>query len=64
MKIHLTYRERMAGLFLVMSLALVIVFVVGAAIQNKWFAARVTFHTYVMRGEGLRPGSPVLLSGI
>ncbi len=64
MKIHLTYRERMAGLFLVLSLALVIVFVVGTAIQNKWFAARVTFHTYVMRGEGLRPGSPVLLSGI
>lgn len=64
MKIHLTYRERMAGLFVVMSMALVIVFVVGAAIQNKWFSARVTFHTYVMRGEGLRPGSPVLLSGI
>ena len=64
MKIHLTYRERMAGLFLVMSVALVIVFVVGTAIQNKWFAARVTFHTYVVRGEGLRPGSPVLLSGI
>ena len=64
MKIYLTYRERLAGLFMVAAVGLVVVFVVGAAIQNNWFASKVTFHTHVTRGEGLREGSPVLLSGI
>jgi len=63
-KIYLTYRERMAGIFLLLAVFLVIAFVVGAAIQNRWFAARVSYHTHVIRGEGLRTGSPVLLSGI
>jgi ABC-type transporter Mla subunit MlaD len=63
-KIYLSYRERLAGIFLLLAVAMVILFVAGAAIQNRWFAARVTYHTYVARGEGLTPGSPVLLSGI
>lgn len=64
MRIQLSYRERFAGIFLLVAAALVVVFVVGAAVQNRWFAPRVTFHTHVVRGEGLREGSPVLLSGI
>lgn len=64
MKIYLTYRERIAGIFFLLAVALVIVFIVGAAIQNKWFEARVTYHTHIVRGEGLRSGSPVLLSGV
>ena len=64
MKIYLSYRERLAGLFLLLAVAIVVMFVAGAAIQNRWFATRVTYHTYVARGEGLTTGSPVLLSGI
>jgi hypothetical protein len=63
-KIYLSYRERLAGIFLVLAVAVVVVFVAGAAIQNRWFATRVTFHTRLMRGEGLTAGSPLLLSGI
>jgi hypothetical protein len=63
-KIYLSYRERLAGIFLVIAVAIVIVFVAGAAIQNRWFATRVTYHTQLIRGEGLTTGSPVLLSGI
>jgi hypothetical protein len=63
-RIQLSYRERIAGIFLLLAAALVVVFIVGAAAQNRWFAPRVTFHTHVLRGEGLREGSPVLLSGI
>jgi hypothetical protein len=63
-KIYLSYRERLAGLFLLLAVAIVVLFVAGAAVQNRWFATRVTYHTYVARGEGLTPGSPVLLSGI
>jgi hypothetical protein len=64
LRIQLSYRERFAGIFLLLAAALVVLFIVGAAVQNRWFAPRVTFHTHVLRGEGLREGSPVLLSGI
>jgi hypothetical protein len=64
LKIYLSYRERAAGLFLLAAILLVVLFVAGAAVQNRWFRPQVTFHAHVMRGEGLRSGSPVLLSGV
>lgn len=64
MKITFSYRERVAGIFLLAAALLVVAFVVGTAVQNRWFEPRVSYHTHVLRGEGLRTGSPVLLSGI
>ncbi len=64
MNIFLSRRERLAGLFIVSTVLLVLVFFVGAAVQNRWLAPRVRFHTRVQQGDGLRPGSPILLSGI
>ncbi len=64
MKIFLTYRERLAGLFIVVTVLLVASFFVGAAVRNRWLSPRVTFKTLVERGDGLRSGSPVLLSGV
>jgi ABC-type transporter Mla subunit MlaD len=63
-KISLTSRERVAGLFLVGAALMVAAFVIGAAVTNEWLARRVRFHAHVTRGDGLRAGSPVLLSGI
>jgi phospholipid/cholesterol/gamma-HCH transport system substrate-binding protein len=54
----------MAGLFLLFAVLGIIAFIVGAAIKNNWLEPRVLYHTHVVRGEGLRPGSPVLLSGV
>ncbi|MCP4606821.1 MAG: MCE family protein [Proteobacteria bacterium] len=64
MKIYLSYRERFAGFFMLFTLLGVIAFIVGAAIENRWLEPRVPYHTHVVRGDGLRTGSPVLLSGI
>jgi hypothetical protein len=64
LKIYLSYRERFAGIFLLLSAAAVVLFLVGTAVENRWFQPRVSYHTHVVRGEGLRKGSPVLLSGI
>ena len=64
MKIFLSTRERIAGLFIVATVGLVVAFFVGAAVHNKWLAARVLYRTQVQRGEGLRAGSPILLSGV
>ena len=47
-----------------LSVLLVMLFIVGSAVENRWFATRISYHTHVMRGEDLRTGSPVLLSGI
>jgi ABC-type transporter Mla subunit MlaD len=63
-KIFLSYRERIAGLFIVITVLLVVSFFVGAAVRNRWLAPRVAYHTHVIRGDGLRSGSPILLSGV
>jgi len=57
-------RERMAGLFVLTAALGVAAFVVGSAIENGWFEVPVTFHTTVAQGDGLREGTPVLVSGI
>ncbi len=64
MKIYLSYRERLAGFFMLFALLGVIAFIVGAAIENRWLEPRVSYHTHVVRGEGLRTGSTILLSGL
>lgn len=57
-------KERMAGAFVLVAALCVVAFVVGSAIENGWFEARVTFYTQVEQGDGLREGTPVLVSGI
>jgi phospholipid/cholesterol/gamma-HCH transport system substrate-binding protein len=64
MKFSVSSRERTAGLFLIGSVLLVTAFFIGAAVRNRWFSPRVSYHTLLTRGDGLRPGSPVLLSGV
>jgi len=63
-KIFLSSRERVAGLFLLTAVAGVVAFVVGTAINNRWFVERVPYHVHIARGDGLPEKSPVLLSGI
>jgi len=63
-KIFLDRRERLAGLFLVATGCLVLAWFAGAAIRNRWFDDKVVFHTRLARGDGLRQGSPVLVSGV
>lgn len=64
MKILLSRRERLAGLFLLATAALALALVLAGAVQRRWFEPRWRLSTVIQRGEGLRPGSPVLLSGI
>lgn len=64
MRILLSRRERLAGLFLLAAAGLTLAFLTASALQRRWFEPRWQLSTVVERGEGLRPGSPVLLSGI
>lgn len=64
MKILLSHRERLAGLLLLGAAGVVVAFTVASAVEHRWLESRMRYHTVVQRGEGLRPGSPVLLAGI
>ncbi len=64
MKIYLTYRERIAGFFILVTIVLVSLFIIGAAVENLWFTPKTSYHVYVVRGDGLSKGSPVLFSGV
>jgi ABC-type transporter Mla subunit MlaD len=64
MKLLVTHRERAAGAFVLTAVTLVVLFVVGAAVRNRWFHPRVAFRVRVTVGDGLREGSPVFLSGV
>lgn len=64
MKLQFSHGERLAGLFMLFAILGMVAFIVGAAIENRWLEPRLTYHTHIVRGEGLRKGSPVLLSGI
>ncbi|MBN2801790.1 MAG: MCE family protein [Deltaproteobacteria bacterium] len=64
MKIYLSYRERIAGFFIFITLLIVFLFVVGAAVENMWFTPKVSYYLYVDQGDGLSKTSPVLLSGV
>jgi len=63
-RILLSHRERLAGLLVLAAAAVVVAFTVASAVQHRWLERRIRYHTVLQRGEGLRPGSPVLLSGI
>lgn len=64
MKFSITSHERMAGIFLAVSVLLVTAFIAGAAVRHRWFSPRVRYHTLLTRGDGLSAGAPILLSGI
>lgn len=64
MKILLSHRERLAGLLLLAAVGVVVAFTVASAVEHRWFERRTRYRTVVQRAEGLRQGSPVLLSGI
>jgi hypothetical protein len=63
-KIYLSYRERAAGFFMLFAVLGIVAFIIGAAVQNHWLERRIMYHTYVVRGDAVRSGVPVLLSGI
>lgn len=64
MKVKFNHIERVAGLFIVIALTGAIVFMGVAAVKKGWFQQKVTFKTHVQSADGLRPGTPVTISGI
>lgn len=64
MKVKFNKIERVAGTFIVIAFVGSIVLTGLAAIKKGWLQTKVNFKTKVVSAEGLRPGSPVTISGI
>lgn len=63
-KLKLSHFEKVAGLFVLGGISLILITWVAAALKQGWLESKVTFVAKFPSGEGLYPGLDVLLSGI
>lgn len=61
---ELTRRERVAALFVLVSVGILITAATLTAIQQGWFMSNLTVRTTLPRGNGIRPGSIVYMLGL
>ncbi len=66
MQMHFRIRhfERYVGILVVLSVILAILAVVFVARGQKWFAKRANYKIIFSKGHGLKPGTPVTISGM
>lgn len=66
MQMHFRIRhfERYVGILVVLSVILAIIAVVFVARGQKWFAKRAPYKIIFSKGHGLKPGTPVTISGM
>ncbi|KRT54223.1 ABC-type transporter Mla maintaining outer membrane lipid asymmetry, periplasmic component MlaD [endosymbiont of Ridgeia piscesae] len=63
-RLNYTLRERLAGLFVMVALALLIGLVVVQGKTTHLFENRITYHTYLRNAQGIATDSLVKVSGI
>lgn len=64
MKVKFNKFERVAGLFVLFAIFGGIFVMVGVAIQQGWFEAKVTFTANFKNADGIRPGTIVQMAGL
>jgi phospholipid/cholesterol/gamma-HCH transport system substrate-binding protein len=64
MKVKFNKFERIAGLFVLMTILGGVAILVGVAIKQGWFESKVKFKTTLKNAEGVRVGTIVQMSGI
>lgn len=64
MKLQLSHFERVAGLFILGSIIVILLSWFSAALRQGWLDTRVMYYSKFSSGEGLYSGLDVLLSGI
>lgn len=64
MKIKFNHYERVAGLFVLVSIVAAISFTVTTAIKQGWFASKITYSTIVESADGLHIGTAVHVGGL
>lgn len=56
--------EKIAGLFVLLSLAGIVGFSIFLAVKQGWFLQRYSFKTKIKQGDGLHPGTSVQMMGL
>jgi phospholipid/cholesterol/gamma-HCH transport system substrate-binding protein len=64
MKVKFNMFERVAGIFVLVAIVGGVMFTGVTAIQKGWFATKVPFKIETTSADGLRPGTPVTISGL
>lgn len=64
MKVKFNKFERVAGLFVVSTVGIGIALLVGVAIKQGWFEAKIRFETTLLNADGLHPGTTVQMAGL
>jgi len=64
MRIKFNYFERIAGLFVIVALALSIASTIGIGIKRGWFSAKVPLVAHLPSAEGIYVGTRVQMSGL
>lgn len=64
MKVKFKKIERIAGVFVLAAIFGAVVLMGLAAVKKGWLQRRVHFKTQVLSAEGIRPGTPVTISGL
>lgn len=64
MNIRITRIERMAGIFVAVSVAGAFVFALSLSLKNGWLSTKTHFQAYVESAEGIHPGTAVQISGL
>ncbi len=63
MKFKFRHAEKIVGLFALIALALLVIIVLFAGINKKWFEKKIYFHSMFTSAQGLKVGMPVTLRG-
>lgn len=64
MKVKFNKFERVAGIFVLSTIIGGFAMLVGVAIKQGWFEAKIKFQTLLKNAEGVRVGTPVQMSGL
>lgn len=64
MKVKFNKFEKVAGVFVLGSVGLFVLSLVGVAIKQGWFASKVSYSTVFHAADGLHPGAVVQIAGL
>lgn len=64
MKIKFNKFEKIAGLFVIVAIAGILIATIGVGVKKGWFSTKTQFTTTMMSADGIHPGTTVQMSGL
>ena len=64
MKVKFNHFERVAGVFVLVAVAALVISMVGVSVKQGWFDSKTVFRTIFETAEGIHAGTEVQLAGL